>query len=430
MDKQTFLDTIYQRHSGNVKLGLERMEAILAVMEHPERRLRGVHVGGTNGKGSTCAIIEALALAHGQTTGLNTSPHLVDYRERIRLDGQPIAWGELYDIYTRWAPTFIEHEASFFEITTSMAFAAFVQRKVDTAIFEVGLGGRLDGTRPFVATINVITSISIDHPKSLGDTIEKIAFEKAGILKPQTPLVLGQMPEVARKVILHQADKLNAPTQVIGRDFHIDNVRTSLEGASFDYRASDGELTGLRTNMIGAHQAQNAALALRAFQLYMQRIGETVDEAKVRAALLRVHWPGRLEVLHKRPLVLIDGAHNEEGVQSLVQALQTLNDGRKCHMVLAILRDKKLDRMIGDLCTVADKLYISKNKSNRAAEIAEQVEAAQAAGTPYETAYDVTCATRRALEEAAPDDLIVITGSLYTISEILPFDEKILSLED
>jgi len=426
MDYQTFLDTIYQRYSGNVKLGLERMEAILESMGHPEQRLRGLHVGGTNGKGSVCAILEALCLVHGHTTGLNTSPHLIDYRERFRLNGQLIPWPELYDVYERWAPVFLEQEASFFEITTAMAFVAFLNRNVDTAIFEVGLGGRLDGTRPFASTVTAITSISMDHPKSLGDTLEQIAFEKAGILKPGVPLVLGRMPVSPRTVILNEADRHGAPVQLIDRDFFARNVSTSLEGTTFDFVWEAGEWRGLRTNLIGEHQAHNAALALRAFQLYMERIGQPVDEQKARQALQKVWWPGRLEVLHHRPLVLIDGAHNEEGVESLIKAIKTLNPGRPCRVVVAILRDKKLDRMIADLCTIATKLYISKNKSTRAAEVEEQVEAAQAAGTPFETTYDVIGAVHRALEEAGPDDIILITGSLYTIAEVLPYREKVL----
>jgi dihydrofolate synthase/folylpolyglutamate synthase len=190
MEYQEFLDYIYQRHSGNVKLGLERMQRILRSMDSPNDKLEGIHIAGTNGKGSTAAMCEALSLQYGLKTGLNTSPHLVDYRERIRVNGKNIELDELISTYKKWESVLEENEASFFEITTAMAFDIFHSNKVDNAIFEVGLGGRLVGTNPFVSTVSMITTISYDHTKSLGDSIEKIAFEKAGIIKINTPVVL------------------------------------------------------------------------------------------------------------------------------------------------------------------------------------------------------------------------------------------------
>ena len=187
MKYQEFLDYIYKRHSGNVKLGLERMENILRAMDNPNLKLDGIHIAGTNGKGSTAAMCEALSIEHGIKTGMNTSPHLVDYRERIRIDGNNIKLATLIEIYKKWEKVLEENEASFFEITTSMAFYHFMDAEVGNAIFEVGLGGRLDGTNPFVPDVSVITTISYDHPKSLGDSVEKIAFEKAGIIKENIP---------------------------------------------------------------------------------------------------------------------------------------------------------------------------------------------------------------------------------------------------
>jgi len=201
MEYQEFLDYIYQRHSGNVKLGLERIENILKAMGSPNKKIKGIHIAGTNGKGSTAAMCEALSIQHGIKTGLNTSPHLVDYRERIRLNGDNIELDELISTYKKWETVLEENEASFFEITTAMAFDIFHSNNIDNAIFEVGLGGRLDGTNPFASTVTVITTISYDHTKSLGDTIEKIAFEKAGIIKANTPVVLGEMPVEASDVI-------------------------------------------------------------------------------------------------------------------------------------------------------------------------------------------------------------------------------------
>ena len=232
MKYQEFLDYIYQRHSGNVKLGLDRMQNILRSMSSPNKKLLGIHIAGTNGKGSTAAMCEALSIQYGMKTGLNTSPHLVDYRERIRLNGINIKLEELISTYKKWETVLEENEASFFEITTAMAFDVFYANKVDNAIFEVGLGGRLDGTNPFESTVSVITTISFDHTKSLGDTVEKIAFEKAGIIKKNTPLILGKITEEAKKVIKKRAGKLNASILEYGRDFSISNIKINELGLS------------------------------------------------------------------------------------------------------------------------------------------------------------------------------------------------------
>ena len=235
MKYQEFLDYIYQRHSGNVKLGLERMENILKAMDFPNEKLKGIHIAGTNGKGSVAAICEALSLEYGLKTGLNTSPHLVDYRERIRINGKNIQLNELMQTYKKWQPVLEKNEASFFEITTAIAFHYFFQKQIENAIFEVGLGGRLDGTNPFAATVSVITTISYDHTKSLGDSIKKIAYEKAGILKNNTPLILGKMDKTASNIIKQVAADKNAPVYKLGKDFKISNPLIKESGTTFNY---------------------------------------------------------------------------------------------------------------------------------------------------------------------------------------------------
>lgn len=418
MKYQELLDYIYQRHSGNIKLGLDRMLNILEAMNKPNLSLRGMHVAGTNGKGSTCAMLEAMALAHGHSTGLNTSPHLVDYRERIRIDGTNITLEKLVELYKEWQEVFEENEASFFEITTAMAFRHFVDNAVDTAIFEVGLGGRLDGTNPFDSTVTTITSIGYDHTKSLGDTIEKIAAEKAGIIKPNRPVIVGDIPETALEVIAQVASSNNCRLVHYGRDFGAGNVELTEQGTRFTYY-DEHDQQDFTVNLLGRHQAHNAAVAVATFKLYMRTIGEELDWQKVATALQHVNWPGRMQIIRTQPTVLIDGAHNEEGITALTQNLRAIFPDKRILFVLAILRDKNLDSIIEMICNTADQLYISKNHSTRAAEIEDQAAIAARFSTPYQTIDDVVDATRRAIADAQQDDLVVISGSLYTISEVI-----------
>ena len=419
MNYQEFLEYIYQRHSGNVKLGLERMEAVLSEMNNPNLELRGIHIAGTNGKGSTAAICESLSLSAGLKTGLNTSPHLVDYRERIRINRHDISFSELLKIYKKWENIFEKYEASFFEITTAMAFYYFRSKKVDTAIFEVGLGGRLDGTNPFKSTVSVITSISLDHPKSLGDSEEKIAFEKAGIIKNKTPVILGKMKNSPKKVIEEIAGQKRAPIFEYGKDFTVSNISVSTAGTIFDYQSKRRKLKNVRTNLIGEHQAFNASVAITAFDIFLEKMKIKISETKIREALQNVYWPGRMQILSTNPLLMIDGAHNEEGIAALAGNLKKLFPDKKIFFVLAILRDKRLKKIFDLICPIASKIFITKNRSQRAAEIDEQVNFVKKHGVPFETSENVLKAVGKALNEVSAEDVIVVTGSLYTISEIL-----------
>jgi dihydrofolate synthase / folylpolyglutamate synthase len=426
MKYKEFLEFIYQRHSGNVKLGLERMNNILSAMGDPNLKLQGIHIGGTNGKGSTAAVCEALSIAHGLKSGLNTSPHLVDYRERIRLNGKNISFNELQKIYHKWESVLNQCEASFFEITTAMAFYHFWQQQVEAAIFEVGLGGRLDGTNPFASTVSVITSISYDHTKSLGNTISKIAREKAGITKTGTPLVLGKMSPYAAKKIRECSQSKKIPILVYGKDFVTENITIDHQGTHFDYKSPQLSLKSLTVNLLGMHQAINAATAITAFNLFLNRTGRKLEETKIRSALKKVNWPGRLQILRLEPLVLIDGAHNTEGVKTLVANLKTLFPEKKIRFVLAILRDKNLKEIINNICSISHKIYISKNSSTRAAEIAVQEKFVKNAEVDYEVIYNVVKAAEKAISDSSDADVVVISGSLYTISEILKEKKMIL----
>lgn len=418
---EEFLENLYKRYSGNVKLGLQRMINVLDEMDNPNKKLKGFHVAGTNGKGSTCAILEALSLAHGFTTGLNTSPHLVNYTERFRINGKQLSYEEIYDYYHKWESLFISQEASFFEITTAIAFGLFYERKLDTAIMEVGLGGRLDGTNPFLSTVSAITSISIDHRKTLGDTYEKIAFEKAGIMKENIPVVISKLPAEAMKVMKEHAEDVNTPTYIYNEDYFVSNIKLSENGTTFDYSlpSENIELKNLSVNLLGEHQALNGGVAVTCFILYLRLLKLEFNEQLIREGLQNVSWAGRIQIIDKNPLTIIDGAHNDAGMHFLVESLKRIFPHKRKLFVLGILADKTYDNMLKMVSSIADKVYLCQSHSQRAADVELLASVCDEIGLDYESIPDIQMAYKKAKDDANNNDLIVVGGSLYTISEIL-----------
>lgn len=438
LEYKDLLGSIYTRFSGNVSYGLDRMINLLEDMGNPQSLLNGFHVAGTNGKGSTSAMCEAIALADGKTCGLNTSPHLLDYRERFRVNGINISSEEIISAYLKWRPLLEKWQASFFEITTALAFSLFLEKKLDISIFEVGLGGRLDGTNPFNSTVTMITSISLDHKKTLGDSIEKIAFEKAGIIKERVPLVLGKMPPEALAVISQTAAGKNAPLFIYGRDYQVNRVElkagiiseknsqeTDKPGTVFDLTVKSNriplpqEILRVKTNLLGQHQARNAALALISFSLYKRHLGEEINLEIMRKGLQQVKWLGRMQVIGNKPLSFLDCAHNEEGIENLVDNLKLLYPNKKLVFVVSILRDKNFRKMITNMSNVAKRIYIAKNNSDRAADPQEQVEIVRSNSIESFVCSSVTDAYQQAVKDSQADDIVVITGSIYTVSEVL-----------
>lgn len=421
MDYQEFLDKLYQRYSGNVKLGLQRMFEILKEMDSPNLKMKGFHIAGTNGKGSTCAMLEALSLGNNLTTGLNTSPHLVNYTERFRINGKNITFEEIYNYYKEWEITFLKTEASFFEITTAIAFKLFFDKKVDTAIFEVGLGGRLDGTNPFIPTVSAITSISIDHKKSLGDNIPQIAFEKAGIIKKDIPVVLGKLTDEALEVIIKIADERGTTAYCYQEDYFVENIRLNDNGTLFDYRLPSEDITmkDVSVNLLGEHQAFNCGVALTSFILYLKLTKQEINLERIKESLNQVNWSGRMQIISRDPVTIIDGAHNDAGMEFLIKNMKAIFPKRRISFVLGILRDKPFREMLTMTSEIAHKIYLCQSNAQRAAEVELLAEVADDLKLDYEVIPNVFDAYHKAIEDSNKDDIIIIGGSLYTISEVL-----------
>lgn len=392
-----------------IKYDLDRMRVLVDRLGHPERRYLTLHVAGTNGKGSTAAMLATALTAAGYRTGLNTSPHLVSFRERIRVDGAALPEAELRETLARLRPTLEEVEATFFETATVLAFAAFAEREVDVAVFEVGLGGRLDATNVITPVGGVITCVDLEHTKTLGETREAIAREKAGIIKGQPVVVAGDDPDV------------------LGVLAEIARERSSLlipVNRGSDWTYAGGCLERPRSGktyepaLAGEHQAGNAALALTLLE-HLDRTGALpVPETACRAAVERVRWPGRFDVRELcGATVVFDVAHNPSGARVLAAAVAERYAGRRVALVLGMLRDKAHAPFLEAIAPITpDVTVVTPGHEERRLEAVELAVLAARAGIEAVTDEEPTAAVRAAARRA---DVVVVTGSLFTVGDAM-----------
>ena len=395
---------LYDLRLFGAKFGLENTFKLAALAGNPQDWLRFIHVAGTNGKGSTCAMLESIYRAAGLRVGLFTSPHLVSFRERIQVNRQLISETEVVRLIEALQPLFKEfhsdHHPTFFEVVTVMALKFFAEQKCDLVIWETGLGGRLDATNIVKPLVSVITNIALDHQQWLGDTVEKIAAEKAGIIKPDAPVITTAEDPEALAVIEKTAQRKNAPL-------------IKVAPASRLYTAAGTAALPLS----GDHQKLNAALALAVVEVLHGKI--PVSDPAIRAGLETVQWPGRMQLIQKPggQKILLDGAHNVAGAKVLRQALEKYFGEPGRILVLGVLQDKDWRQICETLAPLAVRILTVPVSSERTADAREL---AAACRTVNATAEIVACdSLREALEEIAGDDFTVITGSLYLVGEAL-----------
>ena len=319
------LERIYNLRGGVIDLRLERIERALALFDHPEKTFPSFHIAGTNGKGSTAAMLHRILCCAGYRTALYTSPHLVSFTERMRIDDEQITPDEVVALADEiWRRTEGSNIAlTFFEIVTVMALVYFARRQVDVAVIEVGLGGRFDATNLVRSIVSVITTISKDHEAFLGSDIASIAREKGGIIKRGVPVVCGALPPEAMQVINEIALTNQAACYRLGQNF---KLKLKTNGA-FDYNGANWNMPDLSVALPGAHQIRNAGVATAALEVVDDRF--PTSEAAIRSGLQNVSWPGRLETILTDPAVIIDGAHNREGIDVLADELRKLRRGRR-----------------------------------------------------------------------------------------------------
>src|SRR5262245_7140787 len=386
------------------------MRAALARRGHPERRWPALHVAGTNGKGSTAAMIESVLRAAGHRTGLYTSPHLVDFAERIRIDGRTIPHRAVVELVAELradlepAGLALTH----FEFATLVAFEWFARVGIDVAVVEVGLGGRLDATNVLAPAVTAITSIGIDHVEYLGADLASIAAEKAGILKPGVPLALGAVPPDAEDVILERARALGVPVVRAGADGVLVHG-----GDGLVFRGPGVEWDGLRLGLPGAFQRANAAVALLTLALGRERFRCPADA--VRRGLAEVRWPGRLAVVSSEPLVVLDGAHNADGTATLVAELPAVVGSRPLDLVFAAMADKTWDTMLALLLPRVRSAIVTQVGRRGAAPA--DLAAAIGGRVLVEALDDPRAAVSAALSRARTGEAVLVTGSLFLVGE-------------
>jgi dihydrofolate synthase/folylpolyglutamate synthase len=379
-----------------MKLGLERIQALLEALDHPERHGRMTHVTGTNGKGSTCAMIEAGLRAAGRTTGLYTSPHLVSPTERIRIQGEPVSeqdFARAFDIVHTVAESMsargeLDCHPTYFETVTAMAFVLFREANVDDVVLEVGLGGRLDATNVVRPALSVITPIDMDHMAYLGDTLDAIAGEKAGILKPGVPAIVSpQHPEALRRIEAEAA--LRGSPLLAAGSWPLSHLAIDAYGSRF--LAGGHPIT---CPLPGEHQVDNARTAA----LALHTLGVPLD------GIAHARWPGRLEFIRRDPDYLLDGAHNPAGAAALARYLRRFHSHRKITLIFAVMRDKPVEQMTSELFPLASDLIFTAPEIGRAL----PPEEIPGRGRVCPTVED-------ALAAIHDPDLVVITGSLFLV---------------
>jgi dihydrofolate synthase / folylpolyglutamate synthase len=419
------LNWIHSRLRLGVKPGLKRMEWMMEKLNHPERRLRAVHIGGTNGKGSTVTFLRSILQEAGYSVGTFTSPYFEQFNERISVNGKPVSDQEITELANVVFPLAEELEKTElggpteFEVITAMSIYYFSKvNPVDIVLFEVGLGGRFDSTNVIYPLLTIITNIGLDHTNILGNSMRDIAFEKAGIIKNGVPLVTAVKQAEAFEVIKEQADSKKAPLFQVGKDILIEDHTSLPNGESFTASTMFKNYPGLQIEMFGRHQVENAALAVMASQLLLQYYSFIIEENDLRKGLLSARWPGRFEIVSENPLIVLDGAHNEEGITALTTELENRFKEEKIKILFAALKDKKLDNMIAKLENIAEKITFTDFDFPRAASSKELLELSKLANK--QAVQDWRAYLQTEINELKENEVLVITGSLYFLSELRP----------
>jgi len=419
-----------------IKLGLANITSLLKHLGDPQVGLASVHIAGSNGKGSTAAFLTSMLRQAGYRVGLYTSPHLVDFSERIQVDGAPIPIDRVVELTERirgivekmtrdgelWLPSgpgvaptgFGSQETTitFFEFTTAMSFLHFRESKVDVAVLETGMGGRLDATNVIDPLLCLITTIAPEHQQYLGKTLIQIAHEKAGIIKPERSLLTAARQARVLALFRQKCQELRSPFYAWGKDFSAKELRPQL----IHFRGRSHQWSELRLGLAGSHQVINAFLALVGVEVLMES-GLALHEEHLRKGLAETKWPGRLELVREHPGILLDGAHNPSATHVLKKALRKGFPRHRLILILGIMADKDIPRMMADLVPLADLVILTRPRMERAASL--EVLGAQASPfqKPLVEIAEVGQALSGALEEAEDEDLILVTGSLFTVGE-------------
>jgi dihydrofolate synthase/folylpolyglutamate synthase len=387
---------------------------------NPQQQFKSIHIAGTNGKGSVSHMLASILQTAGYKTGLHTSPHLKDFRERIKINGQMVSKEFIVDFTERIRPVIDEIDPSFFEISVAMTFDYFAQQGVDIAVIETGLGGRLDSTNIILPELSVITNIGWDHMNLLGDTLQKIAGEKAGIIKPGVPVVIGEITTETAPVFENTAHQRNAPITIAAKkrqamDWKWQKHELVVQVA--EEHKTDRQVYHL--DLPGLYQTKNLLTVLEACAI-MQEQGWNIDETSIQSGLRQVKkltgLHGRWDIIHQHPSVVLDVAHNEAGMQQVIEQLE-LTDYHELHIILGMVKDKAIDKVLALLPSSAHYCFTQAGIP-RALDAKELQEQAAAAGLKGKTYPDVNTALKEVLANARKNDMVLICGSVFLVAEV------------
>jgi len=414
------VDYLYSLQRYGIKLGLENSLRLMDILGNPHESFHSIHIAGTNGKGSTSAMIASMLKENGFRVGLYTSPHLVSFTERIRVNGVPISEYDVIRLtaYIRNAIAHTDIKPTFFEFATAMAFFYFASEKIEWAVVEVGMGGRLDATNVLTPKICVITNIGLDHTEFLGKSIPEIAFEKAGIIKPGVPVVTATAEPLALKVIKERAESSNSQVHLYGKDFK--GILASMDSIhiEFDYMGYK-DYSRLYLPLTGRHQLPNVSIAIRVCEILTEKGFPTYEDA-IYKGLSRLNFEGRLECVSQSPYILLDGAHNPQAAEALAITMEELFPQGKVILIVGIMKDKDIEGILKPLTNISQTVILTKPIGERAAspeKLKECVKNLHRSEAVLLTSSTVSEALELAKTLWKEGDVILVTGSFYTTGE-------------
>ena len=414
---------LYNLQKFGIKFGLSKTANLLKAMGNPQNGQKYIHIGGTNGKGSVASFVGSILKESGLKVGLYSSPHLVRFTERFRINDREISLEKAEALIRELARTFAPEEPpTFFEATTAMAIAYFARENTDIAIMEVGMGGRLDATNVITPLVSVITNISMEHQFFLGLRLLDIAGEKAGIIKQGVELITGVTQPAVIKLFEAIAKEKATPLWRLGKDARYRSTESGLH-----YYGLKRRLSGLHPGIKGSYQARNAALALATIERLEEK-GITISDQDMINGIRKFSWPGRMQVVAEKPLIILDGAHNRAAMRALAKAFSSGFQYRRLILVIGVMADKEIGRLIREIVPISDYVIYTRPLYPRAAN--PEILAAEGSplGKPGEVVQVLTRALDKARAMADPRDAIVITGSLFTVGEALTyFDPEVYS---
>jgi dihydrofolate synthase/folylpolyglutamate synthase len=414
MNYEEALSYLYNLERFGIKLDLSNTISLMKHLGNPHLKFPSIHIAGSNGKGSVAAMMESILSASGYKTGLYTSPHLVDFRERIRIGKELIDKDFLLDFVNDLKEEIDKNAYTFFEVTTALSFSYFASRNIDIAVLETGMGGRLDSTNIVNPLISIITSISLEHTEHLGTTLSQIAFEKAGIIKNGVPTITAVREPEALQVIKDVSRERKSPLTLVSENPTVTIHKLSINQSTFDYSS----YKNLQLNLAGKHQVANACLAISAIEK-LKGMGWKIKTKAVKNGIRDVNWRGRLEIFRKNPLTLLDVAHNPAGTKTLVDALEEFFPEKKIIFIFGVMADKDYPSMIKEICRKAKFILLTKPDYKRSADPESLEKMLIDINMPYEILPQVKQAYIFALKNTNEEDVICITGSHFTVGEFL-----------